>query len=139
MDSNDHSSTDPHARLRAAALTMMAVAVPVTLALMLYVGRRNQSWLLLAAFAFWISGPFAVLFAAHLWSGRWTTATRMALSMLMIAVALGTVVVYSTAAFGPPAWHRATAFVIVPPVSYVVIGVTLFASKMARKASSATI
>ncbi|MGD0362195.1 MAG: hypothetical protein ABSC93_15075 [Bryobacteraceae bacterium] len=122
--------------LRVAALSTVPVGAAGAVALTLYTGRRNPSWLLMALFAFWVLSPFAALQLANVASKRYSFHPRAALYAVMLVVALGTLAVYGYVAFGPPRQKTAAVFVVTPPVSWLLIAavaaITAHKSRRAR-------
>ena len=88
---------------------------------MLYTGRHNTSWLLLAIFTFWVISPFVMLGLANVLSKRWSSLTCIAVYIVSLVIALFTLAIYAEVAFGPPRAKTATLFVIVPPASWLAI------------------
>jgi hypothetical protein len=105
--------------------------------LMLFVGRRNDSHLLLAVFAIWVGWPFAALLASHAtFAKTWSPLTRATLDILMIAVSVGTMAAYASVALRPPRARSAFLFVIVPPLTVAIVVLVLGAvALLARRAT----
>lgn len=83
----------------------------------LYTGRHNASALLMAIFAVWVLSPFFALLVMNIFSKDWP-----ALYLLTMLITVGTLAIYGEVAFGPPRPKPAAVFVIVPPVSWLLIG-----------------
>jgi hypothetical protein len=105
---------------------------------MLWVGRRNNSHLLLGIFAIWVGWPFVALLALQgVFARAWTPLTQKTLDVLMIAVSAGTLAAYASVVLGPPRPRPAFLFLIVPPVSLAIGGACLgAASLMSRRVRS---
>src|SRR3984885_9378553 len=101
-------------------IALLAGAV-CSVGLMLHAGRHNPSRILMVLFTLWVLSPFVALGFAHLVSERWSPLTRAALYALMLVVALGSLVPYADVALGPRRAKTATVFVVVPPVSWLLI------------------
>ena len=101
-------------------LILIAGAVG-SLALMLYAGRSNTHILITIGFVFWVLAPFALLALAERRSGTWPPATKAVLGTLIWLVVLGSVAIYAYRAAVPPSSTGAFLFVIVPPVSVVLV------------------
>jgi hypothetical protein len=86
--------------------------------LMLYVGRRNASVLLMVIFAVWVIAPFLGVLFADLVRKR----GGAMLHGLMLILAVGSLAIYGWVAFGPPMAKPAGVFLIVPAVSWLLIG-----------------
>ena len=112
-------------RVRTASMVVLLSGAMGSVALMLVVGRRNSSRLLLVVFAVWVLSPFAVLAAANMVSKTWSALSRTTLYGVMLVLTPGSLAVYGNIAFGHPRPQPAFAFVIVPPASFLLIAVAL--------------
>jgi hypothetical protein len=83
---------------------MIAVLVGAggSIGLMLRVGHRNNSRILLVLFGIWVLSPFMAIVLANLVSKRWSVLTRTTLYIVMLVVTLGSLAIYADVAFGPP-------------------------------------
>jgi hypothetical protein len=100
------------------ALVTGVIGMAAAIALMLWVGRRNPSHLLLLMFALWVSAPFvALLVAQTAFASRWSPLVLTTLRALTVVVAIGTVAAYANVAFGPPRAQPAFTFLVAPPLS----------------------
>jgi hypothetical protein len=130
----------PPRLLHAVAGVALLVGAVGSLAMMLYVGRRNESAFLMVLFAGWVGSPFLALALADRRSDRWTTRARRALHSLMLLVALGSLVVYGLVAFGPPRPRPAAAFLLVPAASWLLLPVVVLISVLgSRRAARQTL
>jgi hypothetical protein len=112
--------------LRAAALIAVLLGAVGSVGLMLYVGRRNDSRILLVLFALWVLSPFMVLVLANVvFAKRWSVLTRAALYTVMLVLTLGSLALYGDVAFGPPRAKTAFVFVVVPPASWLLIAIVV--------------
>src|SRR5713101_3759201 len=75
--------------LRAAALAAVVAGATGSLALMLYVGRRNPSRMLLLLFTLWVLSPFVGLALAAGRAQPWSVATRSTIHLVTLIVAVG--------------------------------------------------
>jgi len=107
-------------RLRAAALSAVLAGGAGSLGFMLNAGRRTPRFLLLI-FVFWVLSPFVLLVWAHRTSERWSAVTRSALYIVMLVVALGSLAIYADDALRPRRAQAAFVYVLVPPVSWLLI------------------
>ena len=82
---------------------------------MFYVGRHQNSRILMALFTVWIFLPFAVL----LWSADFTK--RSWLAPLITGFSLA---IYGYTAFGPPTPKPAAMFLAVPAASLLLLALT---------------
>ena len=129
--------------LRAAALIAVVTGAVGSVGLMLYAGHRNPSRLLLFLFALWVLSPFMVLVLANAVSKPWSVVRRVALHSVMLVLTLVTLAIYGDVALGPPRAKTAFVFVVVPPASWLLIGVMvapaafisgrLFQTRLARR------
>lgn len=111
--------------MRAVALVAVVVGAMGSIGLMLHVGRRNPSLMLLALFAIWVLSPFVGLILAASGSQPWLVAARERVHFLMLIVALGSLATYGQVVFGPPRPKPASKFLLVPLGSWVLIVATL--------------
>src|SRR5262245_4559914 len=102
-------------RLRTAGLIALVAGAMGSLVL-LFRARQNPPPFLLALFVLWVLGPFATLWLAYLWSARWSAGTRRTLYLTMLAVSIGSLVVYR-ADLRPAGAAAAFVWVMVPPAS----------------------
>jgi hypothetical protein len=109
----------------AAALIAVLVGAVGSVGLMLHAGRNNPSRLLLVLFALWVLSPFIALVFANVVSKRWSVLTRATLYTVMLVLAVGSLVIYGDVALDPPRPKTAFVFVVVPPASWLVIGIVL--------------
>src|SRR5262245_61982979 len=87
--------------------------------LLLYTGRRNPSWLLMALFSLWVLSPFALTLWTHFSRRRWQT-----LDAAAVVIAILSPAIYGYTAFRPPRPQGVFAFVVTPAVSWLFIGIT---------------
>src|SRR5882672_8229229 len=80
--------------LRTVALVAVVVGAGGSLALMLRVGHRNKSGLLLVLFAIWVLSPFVALASANAISKRWPVLTQATLYTGMLVITLGSLAIY---------------------------------------------
>jgi hypothetical protein len=110
-------------RVRGAAVIAVVAGAAGSVGLTLYAGRHNPSRLLMTLFAMWVVSPFAALILAAMVAKSWSILTRATLYWLMLVVTLSSLVIYGVVALGPP--RGAFAFVVVPPASWLVMGMVL--------------
>ena len=111
--------------LRAAAMVAMLAGAAGSVGFVFYYGRRNPSRLLIVLFAVWVLSPFVALLAADARSARWPARTRTVLYALMLVLAIGSLAAYANVTLGPSRPQGAFAFVIVPPLSWLVGGIAI--------------
>ena len=111
--------------LRGAALIAVLAGAAGSFGLMLHVGRRQSSLILIALFTVWELSPFVALACAHVLSKHWPVLTRAALYSVMLVLALGSVAIYGVVALGPPRPQPAFVFLVVPLASWLLIAIAL--------------
>jgi hypothetical protein len=122
-------------RLRTVALLAVMAGAVSSVGLMLRVGYRNPSRLLIALFLVWDLSPFVVLVLADMFSKRWPAITRTTLHAVMIVIALGSVALYGDVVLRPRP-QPAAMFLIVPVASGLLILVVLpIAALISRRRS----
>lgn len=114
-------------QLRAAARVAVAVGAAGSVALTLHAGRDNPSRILMTLFALWVSGPFLVAVLGDMASKRWMAHTRTAFYSGILLLTLASLSIYGVVALGPPRGKTAFVFVVVPPVSCLLMAVVILA------------
>ncbi|MEP6915191.1 MAG: hypothetical protein ABJC89_06070 [Acidobacteriota bacterium] len=112
-------------RLRAAALAAVVAGGLFSAGLMLWVGRRNSSWVLKGLFTIWDLSPFAALLLVDAASTRWSRVTRATLYAVMVATVAGSVAAYADVVLRPPASSPAFRFLITPAASWVLLALAV--------------
>ena len=120
---------EPQRLLRIAAQVALVVGALGSVALMLWVGHRNQSIILMILFAGWVLAPFGALAWADRSPNFQTASLRTTLQVLMLLLALVSLTAYARVAFGPPMPQPASVFLLVPAGSWLLIGFTVFLSR----------
>jgi hypothetical protein len=111
--------------LRAVALIAVMAGSVGSLGFMLRAGRRTPR-LLLVLFSIWVLSPFVALVWANVASKRWSSLTRATLHGVTLALALGSLAVYGgLVVVAPPGAANAFVFVVVPPVSWLLMTVAV--------------
>jgi hypothetical protein len=110
---------------RESALIAVIVGAVGSAGLTIYAGRRNSSLLLVTLFLGWVLSPFIALAWAHAKSRHWAGFTRATLHWLMLVVAVASPLIYGLVALGPARVKPAFVFVVVPPVSWLLIAAAL--------------
>jgi hypothetical protein len=87
--------------LRAVALVAVVAGATGSISLMLHVGRRSPSRILLVLFTIWVLSPFVGLALAASRSQRGLAAARERIHVVMLMVALGSLAIYGQVAIGP--------------------------------------
>ena len=110
--------------LHAVALTAVVVGALGSVGLMLWVGHRNPSLLLLGLFVIWVLSPFMALLLANMVSKRWSVITRATLYGVMLILTL-----ISLAFYGDIIWRPrpqpAFMFLVVPFGSWLLMTIVV--------------
>ena len=129
--------TDPNRflLLRTTAIIAAVAGATASLCLTLYLGRRNESIILLGLFSIWVLSPFLGLLLGIVVSKRWSELTRVMLYYLMLFLAFGSLIIYVGVALNPPA-KLAFPFLVVPLGSWLLMAFAIpIAAFMARRAA----
>lgn len=116
--------------LRSAAWASILAGAAGSFGFMLYAGRRNRSVLLLVLFAGWVLSPFVALLWAQVTAKRWPAPRQMVLYCVTLLIAATSLAIYGYIALGPPRAQAASAFVVVPPVSWLLAGMGILMSAL---------
>ena len=112
--------------LHAVALIAVVVGAVGSVGLMLWIGHRNPSRVLLGLFVIWDLCPFVALLLADMVSKRWSVLTRATLYCFTLVLALGSLAIYGELIhLRPPGSANAFLFVAVPPVSWVFVTIVV--------------
>jgi hypothetical protein len=104
--------------LHAAALTAVVAGALGSVGLMLWVGHRNPSRVLLGLFAIWVLSPFVALLLANMVSKHWSVITRAALYSVMLILTLSSLAFYGDVVWRPRP-QPAFVFLVVPLGSWL--------------------
>jgi hypothetical protein len=99
--------------LRAVALIAVVAGALGSVGLMLWVGHRNPSRVLLVPFAIWDLSPFIALVLADIVSKRWSVLTRATLYGVMLVITLSSLAFYGNVVWRPRP-QPAFVFLVVP-------------------------
>ena len=108
-------------RLRAVAQAAAIVGAVGSVALTLYAGRNNNQPFLMVLMSGWVFAPFFGFALAARFSGRWSAATRAALDVLIVMVAIAAPVIYVRDLLTIPHAKGAFVYVAVPAVSWLLL------------------
>ena len=98
---------------------------------------RNTPRLLLLVFVFWVLSPFAALAWANRAAKGWAVATRATLYGVMLVLSLGSLAVYGNLIDVRPASASAAfRFVVVPPLSWLLLLVAVGAAALLSRRPS---
>jgi len=121
-------------RLHALARGAAVVGAVGTVALTLYAGRGNGLPFLMILMAGWVFAPFFGFALASRFTTQWPAGARMALDLTIVVIAMLSLVIYARDAFGPAHAQRATAYVAVPIVAWLLlIAVVATGAVLARR------
>jgi len=122
--------------LRAVAMISVLAGAGGSVGLMLRVGHRNNSRILLVLFAIWVLSPFVALVVANIVSKGWSVITRTTLYSVMLVLALGSLAMYGDVASGPLGAKTVPVFVIVPPASWLFIATAISMAALISRSPS---
>jgi len=93
-----------------------------SVALLLYMGRRNKSIVLMVLFSIWVLAPFVgSLLLNALIAKRGSAIMRTALHVAMLIIAVASLALYADTVLRPPVSQPVFRFVLLPVVSCVLI------------------
>jgi hypothetical protein len=110
--------------LHAVALTAVVAGALGSVGLMLWVGHRNPSPVLLVLFATWDLSPFIALVLADMVSKRWSVITRATLHSMMLVLTLGSLACYGDVVWRPRL-QPAFVFLVVPLGSWLLMTIVV--------------
>jgi len=111
--------------LRSAMLIAIATGAVGSLVFMFHVGRRQRSIVLIILFTAWVLSPFLAFFWADVLSKRWSAATRATLYIAALLITSASLLIYGVVALGPPRPQPASAFLVVPLASWLLIAIVV--------------
>ena len=110
--------------LRAVALVALVAGALGSFGLMLWMGHRNPSRVLIVLFAIWDLSPFIALGLADIVSKRWSVLTRATLYVVMLILTLGSLAFYGDVVWRPRP-QPAFMFLIVPLGSWLLMTIVV--------------
>jgi hypothetical protein len=119
-------------RLQRVARVAAIVGAVGSVALTLYAGRSNNQPFLMVLMSGWVFAPFLGFAFASRFSGRWSLATRTALDVVILLLAVAALAIYTRDALQPPP-RRAGPYVLVPIVSWLLLLVVAVGGFASRK------
>ena len=127
--------------LHAVALTALVAGALGSVGLMLWVGHRNPSRLLLGLFVIWVLSPFMALLLANKVSKRWSVLTRATLYGVMLILTLGSLAFYGDVVWKPRP-QPAFVFLVVPLGSWLLVTIVvpiaaLVSGRLSRRGAGA--
>src|SRR6266446_6552565 len=115
--------------LHAVALIAVVAGAAGSIGLMLWVGRRNPSRVLLGLFVIWDLSPFVALLLADMVSKRWSVVTRATLHIVMLVIALSSLALYADVVWRPRP-QPAFMFLVVPFGSWLLMMIVVPAAAL---------
>lgn len=114
------------------ALSSVVVGAVGSLEFMYIVGRHNNSVVLIALFAVWVSSPFVANTWMYMAFHRAPAPARVIFYATALAISLGSLAVYGDVALGAPRVKPALPFLIVPLASWFVVALVAV-TQLSRK------
>ena len=118
--------------LRSLAGVAALVGAVGSVELMLRAGRETPRFLLVI-FVFWVLSPFALFALGLMMSKRWSIPARATLYVTMLLLAPASLAMYAHPDFRPAGTKNASIFVVVAPISWIVmtvaVGIAMLASQ----------
>jgi multisubunit Na+/H+ antiporter MnhG subunit len=106
--------------LRFAAVVAVIAGAGGSLGLWIH-AAQHPPLIIIALFVIWVLSPFALLGIGYANAQRWTFEAQKALYCVTLFIALATIVIYADDALNHRSAHRAFVYVIVPPVSWLLM------------------
>lgn len=124
--------------LRTASLIAVLIGAAGSVGFTLHAGHRNPSRFLIVLFVIWVLSPFVALVFLNFISKDWSVITRATVYSATPVLALASLAIYGRVALGPPRAKTAFAFVVVPPLSWLLVALAVSAAAfISRKRSPA--
>jgi hypothetical protein len=120
--------------LRTVARCAVVAGALGSLGFMLRAGRRTPRFLLVL-FVIWVLSPFVALAWASMVSKRWSILAQTTLYCVTLVLTLGSLAIYGGLVVPPAGSPAAFVFVLVPPVSWVLLTVVPIAALISRRLS----
>ena len=121
--------------LRKVALTIVFAAAIVSVSLMMYNGRHNDSTGMMLLFLLWVVSPFMGLLLINLTSSQWSDQARGIIYYLMLIISIGVLPAYC-GLFSIPGTNSAFVFIFMPLVSWLLISIVVpLAASWSRRLS----
>ncbi len=93
----------------------------------------NMPPILVLLIGLWVISPFVLLAFGDVLAKRWPLMSRATIYVLALILTIASLAIYRSVAFGPPRPKPAFFFVLIPPISWLVIatgvGVTALVSR----------
>ena len=115
--------------MRKAAMITAVIGGLLSVLLMIHAGRYNMPAVLIVLIGMWVLLPYDAMMIGNILSPRWSETTRVTLYRVTFLITLISVAIYASVAFGPPRPKPAFFFVVVPPLSLALIGISLLVAR----------
>ncbi|HWG21986.1 MAG TPA: hypothetical protein VG225_15755 [Terracidiphilus sp.] len=137
MNGSDRTDVETEPRstsLQSSAGFAVLVGAAGSLACTLFAGRHNHSMVLVTIFAVWVLSPFAGMYASNRVSRRASGRSRDSLHAASVILSICSLAIYAVEAIHPPLHNTAWAFLMVPGVMWLIIGIDfLIAARISRR------
>lgn len=124
--------------LRTGAHIAVLVGAVGSVGFTLWAGQRNASRLLMVLFVIWVLSPFVAMLFANFVFKNWPVTTRATLHSLLLILSLVSLAIYGQVALGSPRSKTAFVFVVVPPLSWLLMALALSAAAFISRRRSRT-
>lgn len=111
------------------AVLMVLAGAGASIGFTIYTGRNNPSVVLILLFTGWVVSPFIALLLINAVQRRSELFDRLILYSLMVLLTLGSITIYS-GLWSPPGAKTAFVFLVVPLLSWSLMGTILIAAKL---------
>lgn len=112
-------------RLHTVAQAAAVVGAIGAVALTLYAGRDNGLPVLMILMAGWVFAPFFGFALASRFTSQWPARARVMLDVTIVVIAILSLAIYARNALGPEHAQRATPYVAVPIVSWLLLSAVM--------------
>jgi hypothetical protein len=120
--------------LRIASKVATVVSAIGSVALLLYMGRRNKSIVLMVLFSIWVLAPFVEsLLLNALITKRGSAVAQTALHVAMLIIAVASLALYAETVLRPPVSQPVFRFVLLPVVSNVLIIIVVVTAEVVSR------
>ena len=122
--------------LRTAAYIAALIGAIGSVGFTLRAGHRNPSRLLITLFVLWVLSPFIAMLFGNFMFKRWPALIRAALHTVVLILSLVSLAIYGQVALGPPRAKTAFVFVVVPPLSWLLMAIAVSAAALISRRRS---
>ena len=122
--------------LRTAARIAALIGVVGSVGFTLRAGQRNPSRLLIAMFVIWALSPFIAMLFGDFMFRNWPVLARATLHSVVLILSLVSLAIYGQVALGPPRSKPAFVFVVVPPLSWLLMALAVSVAAFIRRRQS---